>query len=139
MAVLEFKRYHVTEQSYKRNEHFEKSDNGIDINPKFAFNIKNNARDNSFIVNLGITIGSSSDNSVPFEVIVRVSGKFVYRIEDDTENVGADTLIRKNAVAILYPYVRSLVSSLTNSSNEYPAVTLPTIDVAQVLEEQANS
>lgn len=32
----------------------------------------------------------------------------------DQAQVGIDTLINKNAVAILYPYVRALVSGITS-------------------------
>ncbi|WP_187331134.1 protein-export chaperone SecB, partial [Lactiplantibacillus plantarum] len=56
----------------------------------------------------------------------------------DHNQVGIDTLIKKNAVAILYPYVRSLVSGITNASNQFPALILPTINVAQLLDEQSN-
>lgn len=55
----------------------------------------------------------------------------------DQAQVGIDTLINKNAVAILYPYVRALVSGITNASNEYPALILPTINVSQILGEHS--
>lgn len=55
----------------------------------------------------------------------------------DQAQVGIDTLINKNAVAILYSYVRALVSVITNASNEYPALILPTINVSQILGEHS--
>lgn len=136
-TVLEFKDYAVKEQSYKKNEKFKKTGQSITLNPQIDLNIENDVKKDSILVNLGVRIGSLTDD--PFEVIVQVCGKFVYHIEKDTNHVGVDTLIRSNAVAILYPYVRSLVSGLTNTSNEYPAFLLPTINVAQVLKEQEKS
>lgn len=134
VTVLEFKGYLVKEQSYKKNEDFKKTDQGVELNPQIDLNIENNIKGDSILVTLGVKVGSLTDD--PFEVIVRVCGRFVYHIEKDTNKIGVDTLIRINAVAILYPYVRSIVSGLTNTSNEYPACILPTIDVAQVLKEQ---
>nr|WP_278415790.1 protein-export chaperone SecB [Lactobacillus taiwanensis] len=41
--------------------------------------------------------------------------------------------VKKTTVAILYPYIRQLISSLTQESNEYPSYILPTINVAKML------
>lgn len=133
-TALEFKGYSVKEQSYKRNETFNQTVQKVTLTPQIALTIENKVKEDGLLVNLGVKVGSLTD--APFEVNVQVCGEFVYHHEKDTARVGVDTLIRRNAVAILYPYVRSLVSNLTNTSNEYPACILPTIDVAQVLKEQ---
>lgn len=135
MAVLEFKGYSVKEQSYKRNEKFEQTQKEILLNPKIE--ISNQTVEDGILVTLGVQVGSLKGD--PFEVIVKISGEFHYHPDQDNDNIGVDYLIRTNAVAILYPYVRMIVSNLTNTSNEYPTFTLPTIDVAQVLKEQASS
>ncbi|RKD29993.1 hypothetical protein BG617_01670 [Lactiplantibacillus paraplantarum] len=70
---------------------------------------------------------------MPFRASITINGTFEFNVSEDDSGVGVDMLIRNNAVAILYPYARALIANLTLSSNEYPAVTLPTINVAKVL------
>lgn len=137
VTVLEFKGYAVKEQCYQKNETFKQSTQGITLNPQIDLDIENDIQEDGILVTLGVKIGSLTDD--PFRVIVRICGRFVYHLEKDTHKMGVDALIRKNAVAILYPYLRAIVSNLTSTSNEYPAYLLPTIDVAQVLKEQPGS
>ncbi|MCI1632814.1 MAG: protein-export chaperone SecB [Liquorilactobacillus nagelii] len=45
-------------------------------------------------------------------------------------------MVRNNAVAILYPYARAIVATLTTTSNEFPGYNMPTINVNKVLAQQ---
>lgn len=133
MAVLEFNGYRVKEMSYKSNSKFKKEKN-LFLNPKLK--VKNNVQDNKIEVNLNVTVGSLNDDSMPFEVKCSVEGIFVYNAEQDKNNMGVDAFVRNNAVAILYPYVRALVATLTTSSNEFPGYNMPTINVGEILKDQ---
>ncbi len=137
MAVLEFKNYSVEEINYKKNGLYKNNKNGINLIPKIK--VKNNFDDDKIMVTITINIGSLDNENSPFTLNVSVTGDFVYHSEEDRDDVGVDTLVHKNAVAILFPYVRTVVSSITKESNDYPALILPTINVAQVLAEQENS
>jgi len=137
MAVLEFKSYSVNEVSYKKNELYQGTSQNISLDPKI--DIKNTLEQDRIIVTVDVQVGSQADNRTPFIVTASVSGQFVYHENEDQNQIGVDTLIKKNAVAILYPYVRSLVSTVTNASNQFPALILPTINVTQVLDENGKS
>lgn len=135
MAVLEFTGYRVNNMKYIRNKNFNKKTESIKMSPEISsnFNVKD---DNKIIVSLAVTVGSTEQNSVPFQAECSVSGTFIYKVEEDETKVGLDKLIRNNAVAILYPYVRMIISNLTMNSNEYPNYNLPTINVGKLLQDQ---
>ncbi|CAJ1227917.1 hypothetical protein LZY01_00270 [Levilactobacillus zymae] len=135
MPALEFTGYTVEEQRYQRNKKFKTTGRPLDLKPRLTVTT---ALDGDTInVLLGVHVGTLAHD--PFAVVVQLQGEFLYHASQDRAGLGVDTLIRNNAVAILYPYVRALVSNLTNASNDYPALILPTIDVTQVLKEQTQS
>lgn len=68
----------------------------------------------------------------PFFVDVELVGDFKYNNDEDELNRGFNEFLLTSGAAILYPYLRSTVSSLTNLS-EFPAYTLPTINIGKVI------
>ena len=69
-------------------------------------------------------------DNLPFEAKLLLSGRFKCG-----ESVDADKAMKVNAVAILYPYVRSTFSLMTTLGNISPVV-LPTINLAQMFERE---
>ncbi len=136
MTVLKFNGYTVKEMGYRNNPNFKKKKN-ISLTPEIQSN--NEINDNKIIVNLSVKAGSISDESMPFEVTCSVQGKFEYNPDEDTNKVGVDTFIRNNSVAILYPYVRAIIATLTTTSNEFPGYNMPTINVAEILRNNNSS
>lgn len=63
-------------------------------------------------------------NNYPFEMQVDVSGKFT---TNGSEGVDLDRFI-PNGIAILFPYVRAIVSNYTANANVSPVI-LPTINI----------
>lgn len=132
MGVLEFKGYFVKRMAYDRNEHFDPATKQIEIMPK----INTSSRitdDNHIHVTLTVLVGSTDNKNIPFKVDCSIEGHFIYNADEDDNDFGLDAFIRTNCVAILYPYIRALISSLTNSSNEFSAFNLPTINVGETL------
>lgn len=68
------------------------------------------------------------EKGYPFDMYVLVRGYFSGRGEDILQ-------YQANAIAILYPYVRALVSTYTANSNVTPLI-LPTINVNKMLKEK---
>jgi preprotein translocase subunit SecB len=69
---------------------------------------------------------------VPFRMHVEVDGTF--RVEpgdDDTEAISPKLLMERNAPAILFPFVRSVVASITAAANVPPFV-LPVLNINHV-------
>ncbi|WP_203652176.1 protein-export chaperone SecB [Secundilactobacillus yichangensis] len=135
MTILEFEGYQVDNMQYQRNKNYKViSKSEIKLNPKIQ--VKNSINDNHIEVTLSVSVGSIEDSNVPFDLKCTLTGFFIYHPETDTDNIGPDTLVRNNAVAILYPYIRMVVSTLTMTSNEYPSYIMPTVNVGEVIAKQ---
>ncbi|MCH5463435.1 hypothetical protein HC026_05230 [Lactobacillus sp. LC28-10] len=134
MSVLQFDGYKVTSMEYHRNTNFETPKEQITLDPKLKADHEVN--DNHISVTLSLTVGSLTKKSIPFQVDCSVVGSFTYNPEEDKSEIGLDGFIRDNTVAILYPYVRAIIATLTTTSNEFPGYIMPTINVRQVLNQQ---
>ncbi|AYM01876.1 hypothetical protein D8911_02295 [Levilactobacillus brevis] len=137
MGVFKFDHYVVDEMSYIKNQNYDKSLKSINL--KSQISAKNSIDGMNVVVTLKVVVGALNVENVPFQVKVAMSGSFEYNPDEDNDSYGIDTFIRNNAVATLYPYVRSLVANLTMSSGEYPGYNLPTINVSKVLEKSTNN
>ena len=130
MAVISFENYRVLELSYKRKTDIKKT-NTINLKPKIFNKINIDNSQKRATVRLGVVI----DEEVPFKLKVEIEGTFLYDVKEDPNKIGFKNLLNTNAVAILYPYLRSLVSSLTGMSNEFAQLILPTVNIAQMLKD----
>lgn len=130
MAVISFENYRVLELSYKRKTDIKKT-NTINLKPKILNKINIDNSHKRATVRLGVVI----DEEVPFKLKVEIEGTFLYDVKEDPNKIGFKNLLNTNAVAILYPYLRSLVSSLTGMSNEFAQLILPTVNIAQMLKD----
>lgn len=128
-SVLKFKNYLVDEIKFKRNNKFDQSTNDtIRVN----FNIKRNKiiDENNMVIRLFVHIFEDAENNnYPFEMEVSFTGFF--EISDNTGKFNFEP----NAIAILYPYVRAIVSNYTINAN-IGAVVLPAINVNEMLKQE---
>lgn len=125
-CAISFNRYKVNELLFKLNNGFNK-DGNVDLSPKFTREISK-IDDSNYIVSLAICINGEN---VPFEISVNISGFFGVESSDFSEQ-----LIYQNAVAILFPYLRSLVSTLTVNATVKPVI-LPPINIIKMFEDEA--
>lgn len=128
IAVMQFQGYRVVEISYNCASDFEFPE--CDVSYKFNFS-KSNSRisEKDFQENLRVNIFYSEDEnleSAPYKLTVEIAGRFVCKEEWKPK-------WETNAIAILFPYLRSIVSMLTCSSGREPII-LPTINVASLFE-----
>lgn len=131
MAVIEFKGYTVNKMIFEKNEHYVELDKGgLENSINFEVNMDESGK--KAVITMGLVVGSTNDEGHPFFVDVELDGMFKYNLDQDETNVGFNEFLLNNGAAILYPYLRSTVSSLTNLS-EFPAYVLPTINIASVI------
>lgn len=126
-SVLKFIRYEVNEIYLKKNINFELNEEGtpIDLKIKPIIDIK----DKNMNITLQIVIFENAEqNNKPFEMKVNLTGYFI------TEGCNPETF-KANAIAILYPYVRAIVSTYTANANITPLI-LPTINVNKLVKDQ---
>lgn len=128
-SVLRFDKYIVDEVVFKSNPDFNPTDDKLKINFSIKKNVehKNNGE---MIVSLQVNIfEKANEKNYPFEMMVQLRGFFT--MSDSTINLDS------NAIAILYPYIRSIVSVYTSSIN-VPPLILPVINVNALIEQLEN-
>lgn len=131
MTVLNFEGYTVKKMIYERNPAFDSNQSQFKMAPKI--DVETSVVNNQIQVALSITVGSKDEPRLPFNIVVIIEGRFDYQPTESQRTTGMTTLVRNNAVAILYPYARALIAQLTTASNEFPGYNLPTINVSQAL------
>lgn len=127
-SKLSFKNYDVTKLEFDINKNFNEEQEEISIASKISKKIINNPdNEEEFTVCLKIEIGERSAE-MPFYLNVIIEGNF--ELKENKE-------LQKNAVAILYPYLRSTVSNIMSVCN-IPPFFLPIINVEKWFEEKEN-
>ncbi len=121
-SKLIFNKYIVKDILFEYNEKFKEKP--VEIEFKIGKNINYNK--DKMIVDLKVEI-FEKDDKYPFHMIVTIRGFFT--IEDNNEGINFEP----NAIAILYPYIRSIVSTYTSQANIMPLI-LPVINVNKLLE-----
>ncbi len=129
-SVLRFIRYEVNEIYFKKNMNFKSNNDGTAIDLKIKPSIEIN--DEHMNVTLQIEIfEDAKQNNKPFEMKMNLTGYFI------AEGCNPETL-KANAVAILYPYVRAIISTYTANANITPLI-LPIINVNKLIKDQEES
>lgn len=129
-SAIEFLGFRVVKAVFSITDEELREDAKIELNPTFTRAIQLQD-DGSYSLILGIKIESGeTDNPLPFAVEVAIEGAFSL---EDIAN--ADAIMKVNAVAILFPYLRSTLSMLTLLANITPII-LPPINLVQMFEEE---
>lgn len=129
MTVLNFEGYRVTNMSYTQNDNFKKPQENLSLNPKFGVRLVTDDVNKAKVI-----LTFASENELPFNVKVTLEGNFKYNASEDKINFGFEKLLRKNATAILFPYLRAIVSQLTTMGNEYQPLLIPAMNIGALLE-----
>ncbi|WP_353421613.1 protein-export chaperone SecB [Staphylococcus delphini] len=135
MASIGFKNYNFRNFSYRVNENLEienidRFEVESDLSAKIAF------EDNQAYIIMDCQIGND-DISCPFIINVELTGVFDIEFEKDDEQdiEQLKELLSQNAIAILYPYIRSLVSDITSKANSFDTFIIPVANIAKVMKE----
>ncbi|HEC2205377.1 TPA: protein-export chaperone SecB [Staphylococcus delphini] len=135
MASIGFKNYNFRNFSYRVNENLEienidRFEVESDFSAKIAF------EDNQAYIIMDCQIGND-DISCPFIINVELTGVFDIEFEKDGEQdiEQLKELLSQNAIAILYPYIRSLVSDITSKANSFDTFIMPVANIAKVMKE----
>ena len=129
-SKIKFINYVVDHIEYRSNLDFDESEVSIDfdIRPEFM----QGENDQDLIVVLDVDIFKDAEkNNYPFEMSLRLVGYF--KVTDSYEK----DKFKANALAIMYPYVRSIVTSYTANANVNPLI-LPLININAFIESRKN-
>ena len=132
-SCLILKNYIVKNINFSINENFQFNQNvTIKINPEFRREIKK-IDNNNAAVNLFFCIKNEKDD-LPFSMEVNIEGQFHL---ENWEQPDLISLIVSNSIAILFPYLRSIISMITANANISPYM-LPVMNIAALFEQDEN-
>jgi preprotein translocase subunit SecB len=124
---LRFINYIVNKIEFETNQEFKEVGEAIDID--FDIDDEIAYQDNKLVVTLKLKIFDDMKNkNYPFRIYTEVKGIF----ETQGDDIHTFTI---NGIAILYPYLRSIVSTYTANSN-VSTLILPPINVVAYLNEK---
>lgn len=130
-SVLHLKEYFVNEMSYKVNEKFDFTKiTEVNLKPKFTKFIKK-IDNNNFMAYLKIDI-FDNEEIVPFLLNITISGLFNLENWENEEN---KTIAEMNTIAILFPYLRTLVTFATSNGGMNPYI-LPVLNINALFEKK---
>ena len=130
---MTLKQYTVKKLYFEMNESFDfKNPVNIRINPDFKRDIVG-IDENQYKVNLKVKICKQAQKEdIPFFAEVCIEGIFHFENWESQDKV---FISRNNSTAILFPYLRSLLSTVTTTGN-LPPYFLPIMYVAKLFAEQ---
>ena len=124
LSSLKFLNYIVNSVNYKTNDKPNKNGTW-----KLNFDITNTTKisteKDKMTITLAVNVFKGIEDA-PFYIDVEITGYFELEGEDDISKYEA------NAIAIMYPYLRAIVSNYTSSANVSPVI-LPAINVNAML------
>ncbi len=123
--------YSVDKMSFILNKSFKMTPNHkVQVKPRFNRDITKRDQ-NSFILTLSLSFDDYNDD-IPFYLDIQISGVFQV---NNWETEPALSVVKVNGTAILYPYLRSLVTTLTANGNVPPYI-LPITNPAQLFKDK---
>ena len=127
---LQLLRYSVNEMAFKLNEVYDFSKKqSVKLNQSFTRSITKIDHD-VCDVSLTFTISDTEDTPMPFTMRVKITGTFQLKEWEKEDNID---FIKTNAVAIMYPFLRALVATITSNAN-IPSYILPVFNIAAYFE-----
>lgn len=136
---MKFENYILDNLSYTKNEEFESNDNEkINGELNFKSTVYYSSTAPEGIVTINVVVGNLKDSNSAFQLEIQISGLFSFKSDD--KKLGKQDIdemkkmLALNGNAILYPYLRAMVSDITMRSNQFPTYILPTINFIKLLE-----
>lgn len=132
-SCLTLKNYIVKTMNFSINPNFKFGENkAININPEFKREIKK-VDDNTATVNLAFRI-SDEEKDMPFYIKIDIEGLFHLENWEQPEYL---PLMTSNTIAILFPYLRTLVSMMTANANISPYI-LPVMNITALFDQNSD-
>lgn len=128
-STLQFLHYDVNKIQFINNPDYETQEVEVDLEFDSAIE-----RSEEYIAQkISIEVFPNGiENGMPFQLQIDLTGHF--RLVDGAEHLETKNL-EINTLSILFPYVRSLVTTITANAN-VPALVLPPLNIVKTLEEK---
>lgn len=128
-STLQFLHYDVNKIQFINNPDYEAQEVEVDL--EFDSAIERSEEYIAQKVSIEV-FPNGLENGMPFQLQIDLTGHF--RLVDGAEKMETKN-IETNTLAILFPYVRSLVTTITANAN-VPPLVLPPLNIVRTLEEK---
>lgn len=132
---LAFDKYIVNEIEFRTNPNYKNKESetiDFDLTKDVSYNKDTNI--GSVVIKTTI-FDNAEEMNYPFYIKVVVTGTFEVIFDNQTDSnereAFSEYLLNNNAVAILFPYIRALISTYTANAN-VPPLILPPINVSNL-------
>lgn len=121
IAKFRFQGFKVLESNFKILSDFsgKPEDYSVDLMPSFE------VLDSTHSIKLTLETKITTENKL---VEIYVKAESIFDFDSDIDGVEKQNYFKKNAPAIMFPYVRAYISALSALSG-IPVITLPTINL----------
>jgi len=127
-SSLRFTNYIVENIEFNTNFNFTGKHKELD----FDIDSQCDIEEDNFILHLGMIIFPNSEkNDYPFTMKIKIIGLFEIEKQENKKTKG--DFIERNSIAILFPYLRALISVYSSNAN-IGTIILPPINVVKYLE-----
>lgn len=131
VSKLKFENYVVDYVNYKDNKFFTGRSVKINLGADREV-VFDESNDKIAFVSLILDVFSNAEeNDYPFSISLKITGRFM--VDSDINGNVKNHFFEKNAVAILFPYARALVTTFTANSN-VPPLILPPININNLID-----
>lgn len=129
LSVFQFADFVIYNLEYKnaKIEDETKDDNHIE----FAYNLVS-GDDDTYILSLLTRIKNVQSDHV-LNITLETRGTFVFDSDNELHAEEKENMIKTNGSAIMFPYIRTLISNLTSADTHEETIVLPTINFSQVI------
>ena len=128
-SIMQFLDYKVEKLDYKMDKRFNfDSENKVQMEQNLGLEIQI-VSDDEFIVKLEANIHGKDKMVVPFKMVISILGRF--HLEKWQETTEKQNMVKYNAPAILFPYLRATITNVTAAANISPYV-LPLLNLYEV-------
>lgn len=93
-------------------------------------------KDKVFFTSLVLDVKSTDEK--PFPVNLFVAFKAIFEFSESDNELEIDNFLKTDAVQIMYPYLRSIVTNLTSTAM-MPPIILPIVDVSKIFKDNDDS
>lgn len=130
-SIIQFQKYFISRIDYEMNPEFNKQDTKLEFDLDSKIEVD---KENGMAI-LSVTcevFPNYVEQCQPFHLAVSLDGLFTFK---DKDNPDIEKLLCKNGLAILFPYLRATITTITSTTG-LPLLTLPTINVNRYLEKK---
>jgi preprotein translocase subunit SecB len=124
--------YHIVKTSFQtdaleiKNNHLRGKN--FKLQPKISRKT-GKIRENVFFTGLTLEVKSTDEQPFPIDVFIDFKGIFQFKADDNHDDIL--NFLKTEAVQIMFPYLRNILTSLTTTAM-LPPIILPIIDVTKL-------